>query len=56
MKIANRYRTVLAACALLTATTAMADTPGADWIINQQAIQKLSEQGYADAYLKADGH
>ena len=57
MKIANKVRSALAVIALVASGTATADTPGTDWITSQQAIQKLSEQGYANAYLKADdGH
>ncbi|WP_279629110.1 PepSY domain-containing protein [Caballeronia ptereochthonis] len=43
--------------ALIGASAALADTPGSDWMPKEQAIRKLSDQGYANAYLKADdGH
>ncbi|WP_250517791.1 PepSY domain-containing protein [Caballeronia sp. INDeC2] len=38
-------------------SSVFADTPGPDWMSKEEALQKLSAQGYANAYLKADdGH
>ncbi|BAN26420.1 PepSY domain-containing protein [Caballeronia insecticola] len=57
MTIHKNLSMVMLTAALLASRAALADAPGADWITNQQAIQKLTEQGYANAYLKADdGH
>ncbi|MDR5818430.1 PepSY domain-containing protein [Caballeronia sp. LZ033] len=53
----TKLRVLLATATVPAALTAFADTPGADWMPKEQAIQKLSQQGYANAYLKADdGH
>ncbi|MDR5839215.1 PepSY domain-containing protein [Caballeronia sp. LZ034LL] len=53
----TKLRVLLATATVLAAHTAFADTPGADWMPKGKAIQKLSQQGYANAYLKADdGH
>ncbi|BCQ22356.1 PepSY domain-containing protein [Caballeronia sp. NK8] len=53
----GKLRTFVAAAILAGASVAYADTPGPDWMPKEQAIQKLGEQGYANAYLKADdGH
>ncbi|MDR5784035.1 PepSY domain-containing protein [Caballeronia sp. LZ065] len=53
----TKLRILLATATVLAAQTAFADTPGADWMPKEQAIQKLTQQGYANAYLKADdGH
>ncbi|BBU32564.1 hypothetical protein BTHE68_62980 (plasmid) [Burkholderia sp. THE68] len=55
--ITKKLRTVVATAILAGAWVAHADTPGSDWMSKEQAIQKLGEQGYSNAYLKADdGH
>lgn len=52
-----RIRMFVVAAMLAGTSAAHADTPGPDWIPKEQAIQKLGEQGYANAYLKPDdGH
>ncbi|SAK49189.1 hypothetical protein AWB80_01314 [Caballeronia pedi] len=53
----TKLRVFVAAVALAGASAASADTPGSDWMSKEHALQKLSQQGYANAYLKADdGH